>query len=143
MLLLVGVALLIYKGDCCLRAGGKLVIVNLQATPKDSKAHLLLHGRTDKVMRTLMELLRQDIPDYVREDHVAISTCQEASSRAEGYPITLSISSVHGASCPLPLVQSVDVRFQAGPRAFLPCHSCDNPPEAAWHTLGQPDILIP
>ena len=133
----------IRQGNCCWRAGGKLVIVNLQATPKDSKAHLLLHGRTDKVMRILMELLREDIPDYVREDRVAISTCQEGSSSAEGYRVTLSISSVHGASCPLPLVQSVDVHFQAGPCACSPCLSCNNPSRTAckhWKSLTSSSV---
>jgi len=32
-------------------AGGKLVIVNLQSTPKDKKATLLIHGKTDEVMK--------------------------------------------------------------------------------------------
>lgn len=97
-------------------AGGKLVIINLQATPKDSKAHLLMHGRVDKVMRLVMEFLDETIPAYVREDRVAITTCQEQGPpSAEGFPFTLSVCSVHGAGCPLPLVQSVDVHFQASP----------------------------
>ncbi len=32
-------------------AGGRLVIINLQRTPKDRHANLLIHGRTDEVMQ--------------------------------------------------------------------------------------------
>jgi hypothetical protein len=31
------------------RAGGKLAIVNLQGTPKDKKAHCVIHARVDEV----------------------------------------------------------------------------------------------
>uniref|UniRef100_A0A0A0K8C9 Deacetylase sirtuin-type domain-containing protein n=1 Tax=Cucumis sativus TaxID=3659 RepID=A0A0A0K8C9_CUCSA len=31
-----------------LRGGGKIIIVNLQKTPKDKKASLVIHGRVDK-----------------------------------------------------------------------------------------------
>jgi hypothetical protein len=37
-------------------AGGKLVIVNLQKTPKDKKATLLIHGKTDMVMKQVKSL---------------------------------------------------------------------------------------
>ena len=96
------------------------MIVNLQATPKDKKAHLVIHGRADEVMGELMASLGMSIPAYVRQDQVVISTCQEAPS-AEGYPITLNISSVHGESCPLPLIESVNVCFQANLWAIGPC----------------------
>jgi len=51
--------------------GGKMVIVNLQKTPYDRKAHLVIHERTDKVMQMLMEELGLTIPEYhINEDLV-------------------------------------------------------------------------
>ena len=38
-------------------AGGKLVIVNLQKTPKDRRAALVLRACADRVMATLMAAL--------------------------------------------------------------------------------------
>ena len=44
---------------------GRLVICNLQATPYDSKADLVIHSRTDVVMVRLMEKLGIQIPEFV------------------------------------------------------------------------------
>ncbi|XP_067109482.1 NAD-dependent protein deacetylase sirtuin-6 isoform X1 [Osmerus mordax] len=46
------------------RKGGKVVIVNLQATKHDKHAHLRIHGYVDNVMKQLMELLGLDIPKW-------------------------------------------------------------------------------
>ena len=93
-----------------LPAGGKLVIINLQATPKDKKAHLVIHARVDQVMRGVMAKLAVAIPAYVREDSVAVSHCQEQPA-SNGYPFSLSIASVHGPSCPMPLIEAVGISF--------------------------------
>jgi len=47
--------------------GGKMVIVNLQKTPYDRKAAILIHERTDKVMELLMKELQLEIPQYQSE----------------------------------------------------------------------------
>ena len=39
------------------KAGGKLIIVNLQATPLDGDAALLIRAKCDDVMRLLLEKL--------------------------------------------------------------------------------------
>lgn len=44
-----------------------LYIVNLQWTPKDDCATVKLHGKCDKVMRTVMELLGVEVPPYKRD----------------------------------------------------------------------------
>ena len=44
--------------------GGKLVIVNLQETPLDHYAHLIIHARIQTVMTKLMEKLGTPIPDF-------------------------------------------------------------------------------
>jgi NAD-dependent SIR2 family protein deacetylase len=45
---------------------GDLVIVNLQETPFDNKAKLVIHARTDEVMALLMEELSLPVPEYRR-----------------------------------------------------------------------------
>ena len=44
--------------------GGKLVIVNLQKTPLDSYAALVIHGKCDEVMAKVMQKLQIPIPEW-------------------------------------------------------------------------------
>jgi NAD-dependent SIR2 family protein deacetylase len=44
--------------------GGKLVIVNLQKTPLDYAASLIINGKCDEVMRLVMQKLELDIPQW-------------------------------------------------------------------------------
>lgn len=44
--------------------GGKLVIVNLQKTPLDAYAALVIHGKCDEVMRIVMKKLKIEIPEW-------------------------------------------------------------------------------
>eukprot|EP00249_Psilotum_nudum_P020192 c27598_g1_i2 orf=1021-1890(-) len=57
----------------CVRAGGKMVIVNLQATPKDNKAALLIRARVDEVIAGVMQLLNLSIPPFVHIDRFIVS----------------------------------------------------------------------
>ncbi len=43
---------------------GKMVIINLQKTPKDKQANLVIHAKCDIVMEKLMQKLKLDIPVY-------------------------------------------------------------------------------
>lgn len=43
---------------------GKLVIINLQPTKHDKKAHLIIRGYVDEVMKLLMAELDLPVPDY-------------------------------------------------------------------------------
>ncbi|KAK8545760.1 hypothetical protein V6N13_067025 [Hibiscus sabdariffa] len=83
-----------------LRGGGKIVIVNLQKTPKDKKASLVIHGFVDKVIAGVMELLNMQIPPYIRIDLFQIILTQ-----------SLSFASVYGLGAPLPFIKSVEVSF--------------------------------
>lgn len=44
-----------------LEHGGKMVLVNLQSTPKDDLASLLIHARCDDVMRQVIEKLNMKV----------------------------------------------------------------------------------
>ena len=46
--------------------------MNLQATPKDGKASLLIRARTDVVMAGIMRRLGLRVPEYVRRDRVTV-----------------------------------------------------------------------
>ncbi|KAJ0053939.1 hypothetical protein Pint_01825 [Pistacia integerrima] len=59
-----------------LRGGGKIIIVNLQPTPKDKKASLVIHGLVDKVIAGVIHDLNLSIPPYVQVDLFQISLTQ-------------------------------------------------------------------
>lgn len=46
------------------KQGGKMIIVNLQKTPYDRKANLVIHEQTDKVMQMLFGHLGLEIPKF-------------------------------------------------------------------------------
>ncbi|XP_021740715.1 NAD-dependent protein deacetylase SRT1-like [Chenopodium quinoa] len=95
----------------CLRGGGKIVIVNLQKTPKDKKASLVIHGLVDKVIAGVMESLILHIPPFIRIDLFQIFLSQAVSSDKRYMNWNLKVESVHGNRAPLPFVKSVEVSF--------------------------------
>ncbi|KAK9226234.1 hypothetical protein WN943_011281 [Citrus x changshan-huyou] len=100
-----------------LRGGGKIVIVNLQQTPKDKKASLVFHAPVDKVIAGVMHHLNLWIPPYVRVDLFQINLDQYSRpSRSDKYvKWALRVGSVHGPKAPSPFVQSVEVSFSDRP----------------------------
>ncbi|KAK1353793.1 Deacetylase sirtuin-type domain-containing protein [Heracleum sosnowskyi] len=95
------------------RGGGEIVIVNLQKTPKDKKAKLVIHGLVDKVIVGVMQILNMRIPPYVRIDlFQIIYGCNSGGKYARW---SIKVCSVHGESAPLPFIQSVEVSFPERP----------------------------
>nr|XP_043628763.1 NAD-dependent protein deacetylase SRT1-like [Erigeron canadensis] len=98
------------------RKGGKMVIVNLQKTPKDNKASVVLRGFVDKVMAGVLQLLNMHIHAYVRVDLFQIifnhSRCTTESKYIKW---SLKVISVHGEKAPLPCIESVVVTFPERP----------------------------
>jgi hypothetical protein len=79
----------------CTRSGGRLVIVNLQPTPKDRHASLRIRAKTDFVMKHVMESLKIPIPVYRRVEKLVFvtDTVDQDSVRvsvrsADGFPPT-------------------------------------------------------
>ncbi|KAL7597970.1 NAD-dependent protein deacetylase SRT1 isoform X1 [Lactuca sativa] len=95
----------------CLRGGGKVVIVNLQKTPKDKKASLVIHGFVDKVIGGIMELLNLRIRPFVRVDLLQTIFTQALSSDERYVNWTLRLASVHDKRAVLPFIKSVEVSF--------------------------------
>ncbi|KAG6689983.1 hypothetical protein I3842_11G200900 [Carya illinoinensis] len=90
-----------------LRGGGKIVIVNLQKTPKDKKASLVIHGRVDKVIAGVMDRLNLQIPPFIRIDLLQVILTQALSIDKKYVNWTLQVASVHGHRAPLPFIKSV------------------------------------
>jgi len=54
--------------------GGKLVICNLQRTPLDAKAFMIIHAKTDTVMTEVMKRLGFEIPNWKLYRRVRVSS---------------------------------------------------------------------
>ncbi|XP_021906115.1 NAD-dependent protein deacetylase SRT1 [Carica papaya] len=94
-----------------LRGGGKIVIVNLQKTPKDKDASLVIHGFVDMVIAGVMDLLNLQIPPYVRIDFFQTILTQSLSADERYVNWNLRVASVHGLNAQLPFIKSVEVSF--------------------------------
>lgn len=99
----------------CLRGAGKIIIVNLQPTPKDKKACLVIHGFVDKVMAGVMQLLNLWIPPYFRIDLLKVIFNFQCSEERKYAKWSLRVVSIHGERAPLPFIKSVEVSFPERP----------------------------
>ncbi|XP_073010834.1 NAD-dependent protein deacetylase SRT1 [Typha latifolia] len=97
-----------------IKNGGKIVIVNLQPTPKDKKASLVIHGLVDKVIAGVMHILNLQIPPYIRVDFVQLSILHSPKKKTY-VKWTLRITSIHGQRAPLPFLKSVEISFPERP----------------------------
>ena len=90
------------------------MIVNLQKTPKDKKANLVIHAKSDDVMQQLISRLQMPIGPYTREDAVCIGHSLKMTKPAQerNNSCTIYVRSIHGPKCPMPLVQQVDISFE-------------------------------
>lgn len=96
------------------RAGGKMVIVNLQATPKDKSAALLIRGRVDEVISGVMSRLQRTIPPYVHIDRILLSYYYYWTKK-KSVKWYFRIASIHGPKMALPFIKSIEVMFPGRP----------------------------
>ena len=92
-------------------APGKLVIVNLQPTKKDKKAHMVVHAPCDRVMRLVAKHLGLTLEPYVRKDRVMVAHECRASTSGSGYVFTVRIFNAHDENAPVPWIEKLDVAF--------------------------------
>mmetsp|Transcript_25737 Transcript_25737/g.69860 ORF Transcript_25737/g.69860 Transcript_25737/m.69860 type:complete len:772 (+) Transcript_25737:32-2347(+) len=98
---------------------GKMVIVNLQKTPKDRSAHMLVRARVDPVFSRIMLQLGLSVPPYVRLDGLVLSHAQLPAEAAATPPASststwgfkLALHSVHGQACVMPMVRSAKLEL--------------------------------
>ena len=110
---------------------GKLVIINLQRTRHDNKAHTVVHAPCDEVMMHVMQALNITVPKYVRTDAVIVAHTQLAISGGGServYPFRVFLQSPHGSKCPIsPMIEKVDFNYNGG----------DDADEGLIQTLGR------
>lgn len=114
----------------CTKNGGKLVICNLQATPKDGHAHIIVRTQVDNFFQGVMALLDLPIPPATRSIRLmagAERVVNGNSKQLQGHglpPISdplhqqssdweVGVWSVAGKDCPVPLIKSVSLRAEA------------------------------
>ncbi|KAJ9522132.1 hypothetical protein QJQ45_005158 [Haematococcus lacustris] len=116
--------------------GGELVIVNLQKTPQDGSATMLVRGRVDPFLARVALALALDVLPFVRLDGVVLShtllsqaeldmaadiaRChllpQQQGVAAGGAAVgsswgfVLAVRSIQGHDCPLPMIAAVTVK---------------------------------
>eukprot|EP00965_Chrysotila_dentata_P261720 6214351-Pleurochrysis_carterae.AAC.2 len=89
------------------RGGGAVAIVNLQATPKDRRATIVVHAYVDVVMARVMRALQLDVPPFRRLSTLVVS--HEVVRALGAAPrLCLSLSSVADDSCPIPWLREAD-----------------------------------
>ena len=96
--------------------------MNLQKTPKDRHAALVLHARCDDVMAGVMRHLRRPVPPYVRTDAIVMRHVQPRPGRAAGrgtVKFRVEAGSVHGPRCPLPMVVAAELSFPVTPNTSI------------------------
>ena len=95
--------------------GGKLVLVNLQKTPKDRHAHLRIQAPVDDVLKGVMAVLGLPVPIFTRSLPVLfVARCHalsETSQREQGQGMKREV--VEGAG-PCRAPASVAVKAEAG-----------------------------
>lgn len=93
------------------RNGGKLVICNLQNTPKDRHAWMNIHAPVDDIMSGVMALLSIPIPSFQR--NIELSAKVQPIVLGNGSPaVTVTLHASAGEKCAVPLVETCMVEVE-------------------------------
>ena len=90
--------------------GGNLVICNLQKTPIDHLAALVIHAKCDDIMRLLMQKLGYQIPVWQMKKRLEVSYVEQGSK--------VQFRGVDDTRQPFHLFKQVDVTGLAAKRSF-------------------------
>lgn len=85
----------------CAMNGGRLVLINLQKTPIDHLATMVIHGKCDDVMKMLMEKLSYQIPTWQMKKRIEISLVEEGKK--------VSLRGVDDTRLPFHLFKQIDL----------------------------------
>ena len=66
-----------------MKENGKLVVFNLQSTPIDMAADMIIHEKIDKIMDLLMQKLEIPIPEFRRSYRLKVSLDEKDSKRVK------------------------------------------------------------
>jgi len=91
------------------KSGGKLVLVNLQKTPKDRFAAIKIHAPVDKVILAVMAALDIPIPSFTRTLNLVteVEAADPEGDSTKSGEIEALIYPACGKDCPMPLVDAV------------------------------------
>ena len=109
---------------------GHLAIVNLQATPKDKKASLVIRARCDAVMALVARRLALCVPAYRRRDRIRVTISAWVDEESGARRFSAVAANAGDGRRPLPWLERADVCDSGGSpgawRDTLPVH------DAAW-----------
>jgi len=88
---------------------GRLVIVNLQKTPLDDQAALIIHGMCDDVMRRVMEKMKLEVPLFTLRRLIQARIEEVKEKRI------IKIEGVDSEGIPFSLFSKITTNFGAGP----------------------------
>jgi mono-ADP-ribosyltransferase sirtuin 6 len=91
------------------RNGGKLVICNLQNTPKDRHAWMNIHAPVDDTMSGVMALLSIPIPPFER--HIELLAKVQSAFQHGLQAAALTLHASAGENCAVPLVQTCNLEI--------------------------------
>eukprot|EP01026_Neomeris_dumetosa_P013978 TRINITY_DN14989_c0_g1_i5.p1 TRINITY_DN14989_c0_g1~~TRINITY_DN14989_c0_g1_i5.p1 ORF type:complete len:461 (+),score=68.86 TRINITY_DN14989_c0_g1_i5:89-1471(+) len=95
--------------------GGKLVIVNLQETPKDKHAHMIIRGKSDDIMKKLIIQLNCVVPIYRRQELISVKLQQSKpqldTDGVEMTDVKLTFCGLDGPNQPIPMIQKLSASF--------------------------------
>lgn len=89
--------------------GGKLVVINLQKTPINPVADIVIHAKIEDVMSMVMKKLKIAVPSFKRTAHAKI---QLARGKTNGLEY-LSINGCDEVGDPYSLFRSVNIQGES------------------------------
>eukprot|EP01025_Chloroclados_australasicus_P003836 TRINITY_DN10915_c0_g1_i2.p1 TRINITY_DN10915_c0_g1~~TRINITY_DN10915_c0_g1_i2.p1 ORF type:complete len:459 (-),score=27.53 TRINITY_DN10915_c0_g1_i2:208-1584(-) len=96
------------------RSGGQLVIVNLQETPKDKFANLIIRAKADDVMRSLTQSMGLQIPSYLRQERLIVKSQQLKPYQTQQGIKTRTRIYVYGQDgpeYPMPMIKQINMKI--------------------------------